>query len=79
MKKLFSAVLALVLACSLLTGCTVETQEEKVDSGSNQYYLYYVNKDETKVVKERYQPEQESRVYAAGFYRYSECPGRKRR
>ena len=60
MKKLFSAVLALVLACSLLTGCTVETQEEKVDSGSNQYYLYYVNKDETKVVKERYQLEQES-------------------
>ena len=60
MKKLFSAVLALVLACSLLTGCTVETQEEKVDSGSNQYYLYYVNKDETKVVKERYWPEQES-------------------
>lgn len=60
MKKLFSAVLALVLACSLLTGCTVETQEAKVDSGSNQYYLYYVNKDETKVVKERYQPEQES-------------------
>lgn len=60
MKKLFSAVLALVLACSLLTGCTVETQEEKVASGSNQYYLYYVNKDETKVVKERYQPEQES-------------------
>ena len=60
MKKLFSAVLALVLACSLLTGCTVETQEEKVDSGINQYYLYYVNKDETKVVKERYQLEQES-------------------
>ena len=60
MKKLFSAVLALVLACSLLTGCTVETQEEKVDSGSTQYYLYYVNKDETKVVKERYQLEQES-------------------
>ena len=60
MKKLFSAVLALVLACSLLTGYTVETQEEKVDSGSNQYYLYYVNKDETKVVKERYQLEQES-------------------
>ena len=27
MKKLFSAVLALVLACSLLTVCTVETQE----------------------------------------------------
>lgn len=60
MKKLFSAVLALVLACSLLTGCTVETQEEKADSGSNQYYLYYVNKEETKVVKERYWPEQES-------------------
>ena len=60
MKRFLSTVLAMVLACSLLTGCTVETQEEKVDSGSNQYYLYYVNKDETKVVKERYQPEQES-------------------
>lgn len=31
-----------------------------MDSRRNQYYLYYVNKDETKVVKERYQPEQES-------------------
>lgn len=60
MKRFLSTVLAMVLACSLLTGCTVETQEEKVDSGSNQYYLYYVNKEETKVVKERYQPEQES-------------------
>ena len=60
MKKLFSAVLALVLACGLFAGCTVETQEEKADSGSNQYYLYYVNKEETKVVKERYWPEQES-------------------
>lgn len=60
MKKLFCAVLALALACSLLTGCTIETQEEKADSGSNQYYLYYINKDETKVVKERYQPEHES-------------------
>lgn len=60
MKKLFSTVLALVLACGLLAGCTVETQEEKADSGSNQYYLYYVNKEETKVVKERYWPEQES-------------------
>ena len=52
--------IALVLACGLLAGCTVETQEEKADSGSNQYYLYYVNKEETKVVKERYWPEQES-------------------
>ena len=34
MKKLFSAVLALVLACSLLTGCTVETQEEKVTAAA---------------------------------------------
>lgn len=68
MKKLFSAVLALVLACSLLTGCTVETQEEKVDSGSNQYYLYYVNKDETKVVKERYQLEQESAEFMLQDY-----------
>lgn len=77
MKKLFSAVLALVLACSLLTGCTVETQEEKVDSGSNQYYLYYVNNQGGKRTVSAGAGER--RVYAAGFYRYSECPGRKRR
>lgn len=53
----------MVLACSLLTGCTVEVQEEKKDSGGNQYYLYCINKEETKIVKEDYTPEKES----AGF------------
>ena len=41
MKKILS--LALVLVLGLLTGCSVETQSEKTESVSNQYYLYYLN------------------------------------
>lgn len=60
MKKLLSTVMALLLVISLLSGCSVESQTEKAESVSNQYYLYYINKDETKVVKVQYYPEQES-------------------
>lgn len=60
MKKLLSTVTALLLVISLLSGCSVESQTEKAESVSNQYYLYYINKDETKVVKVQYYPEQES-------------------
>ena len=59
MKKLLSTVTALLLVISLLSGCSVESQTEKAESVSNQYYLYYINKDETKVVKVQYYPEQE--------------------
>lgn len=60
MKKLLSTVTALLLVISLLSGCSVESQTEKTESVSNQYYLYYINKDETKIVKVQYYPEQES-------------------
>ena len=60
MKKLLSTAMALVLIIGLLTGCSVESQGEKTESVSNQYYLYYLNKYETKVTKTRYYPEQES-------------------
>ena len=60
MKKLLSTVTALLLVISLLSGCSVESQTEKAESVSNQYYLYYINKDETKIVKVQYYPEQES-------------------
>ena len=60
MKNLLSTVTALLLVISLLSGCSVESQTEKAESVSNQYYLYYINKDETKVVKVQYYPEQES-------------------
>ena len=60
MKKFFSTVTALLLVICFLTGCSVESQGEKTESVSNQYYLYYVNKDETKVMKVQYFPEQES-------------------
>lgn len=60
MKKLLSTVTALLLVISLLSGCSVESQTEKTESVSNQYYLYYINKDETKIVKVQYYPEQEN-------------------
>lgn len=60
MKRIAGRFLAVFLVLSLLTGCTVEVREEKKDSGGNQYYLYYVNKEETKIVKEDYRPEKES-------------------
>lgn len=60
MKRFFYTVLVLLMVGFLLSGCSVEVQEERTDSGGNQYYLYYLNKEETKVVKERYQPEQET-------------------
>lgn len=63
MKKILSTAMALILVLGLLTGCSVETQGEKTESVSNQYYLYYLNKDETKVVKVQYYPEQESAEY----------------
>ena len=52
MKKLLSTAMALVLIIGLLTGCSVESQGEKTESVSNQYYLYYLNKDETKVTRQ---------------------------
>ena len=52
MKRFFHTVLALLMVGFLLSGCSVEVQEERTDSGGNQYYLYYLNKEETKVVKD---------------------------
>ena len=75
MKKLLSTAMALVLIIGLLTGCSVESQGEKTESVSNQYYLYYLNKDETKVTKTRYYPEQES----AEFNGNPEWTGEQRR
>lgn len=60
MKRLLCMVLSAIMSCFLLTGCAVEVQEEAQDSGGNQYYLYYVNKDETKLEKESYHPEKET-------------------
>lgn len=80
MKKLLSTAMALVLIIGLLTGCSVESQGEKTESVSNQYYLYYLNKDETKVTKTRYYPEQEKcRIYAPGFNGNPEWTGEQRR
>ena len=69
MKKLLSTAMALVLIIGLLTGCSVESQGEKTESVSNQYYLYYLNKDETG----------KCRIYAPGFNGDPEWTGEQRR
>ena len=60
MKRILGILLSAVMAFCLLAGCSVEVQEEKSDSGSNQYYLYYINKEETNLEKESYVPERET-------------------
>lgn len=60
MKRILGILLSAVMAFGLLAGCSVEVQEEKSDSGSNQYYLYYINKEETNLEKESYVPERET-------------------
>lgn len=59
MKKLIWMILSAVLSCILLTGCKVEGQEEKKETG-NSYYFYYINKDATGLEKEKYEPKEES-------------------
>ena len=60
MKKILCILLSALIAGTLLTGCTVEVQEEKSDTVSTQYYQYYVNKEETDLEQEDYVPEQET-------------------
>ncbi len=59
MKKLVTKILSVLLACSLLAGCSIEVKEEKDKSG-HEYYIYYMNKDATALKKEKYEPEQET-------------------
>lgn len=59
MKKLVSMILSGVLACILLSGCTVENREDVKDT-VNRYFFYYINKDATELLKEPYRPETES-------------------
>lgn len=60
MKRILGILLSAVIICGFLTGCSVEVQEEASDSGSNQYYLYYISNDETRLEKESYIPESET-------------------
>lgn len=62
MKRLLYMILSVVLACGLLTGCTVETQEGEKE-GSSGYYFYYLDYEETQLKRQLYKPEEESAVF----------------
>ena len=78
MKKLLSTAMALVLIIGLLTGCSVESQGEKTESVSNQYYLYYLNKNESNKDK-ILSGAGKCRIYAPGFNGNPEWTGEQRR
>lgn len=59
MKKIVSMLLLSVMTCLIFAACQVEVQEEKAEDGSS-YYFYYIDKDETKLKRERYKPQEDS-------------------
>lgn len=59
MKKSGYMILAAILVCVLLTGCTIEVQEE-AKKEENSYYFYFLNKEETKLKRDEYEPKEET-------------------
>lgn len=59
MKKILCAMLSAVIFCCVLGGCQVEVEEQS-SVGTAGYYQYYLNADETKLLKESYIPENEA-------------------
>ena len=59
MKKIFSALLLAVLLCVVFSGCTVEVEKEEAEP--SKYNFYYMNKSETSLKKEPYNPKEETR------------------
>lgn len=58
MRKLFKIFLPVVLLCAALTGCTVE--EESRQGENSKYRFYYLNKSETGLESEAYEPAEET-------------------
>lgn len=58
MKKLFKA-LTLLIICVLGTGCSITGQKDEtvIEDG---YFFYYINEEETELVKEPYEPKEET-------------------
>ena len=59
MKKIFSVLLLAVLLCTLASGCTVEVKQEEAEP--SKYNFYYMDKSETTLKKEPYNPTEETR------------------
>lgn len=59
MKRKLGMLLVLILACCFLGGCQIEVQEAQSE-GVTGYYFYYLNADETELLREAYPPENEA-------------------
>lgn len=62
MKRFLCIALALLTACSLLSGCSIEVEEAQNDEKSG-YCFYYLNAEETELKKETYQPAEETAAF----------------
>ena len=63
MKRLIYGIFTVLLLGILLTGCSVEVQEDQDKNNTAQYYLYDINGDETALVREAYTPEESTAEY----------------
>lgn len=59
MKRMLNIFLLSAFLCMVLTGCTVEEGSRGTEENSK-YYFYYLNKGETRLEREAYEPKQES-------------------
>ena len=63
MKRLIYGIFTVLLLGILLTGCSVEVQEDQDKNNTAEYYLYDINGDETALVREAYTPEESTAEY----------------
>lgn len=61
MKKLLCILVSAALLCVLFAGCTVEEQQTVPQNAK--YYFYYMNSEETRLMREAYVPEEETADY----------------
>lgn len=64
MKKILCMLLAVLLTCISLAGCTIEVEEEgQEEEAGSSYHIYYLSADETELLEEDYIPAEETADY----------------
>lgn len=64
MKKSLCILLAVLLACISLSGCTIEVVEEnQQEENTSSYKIYSLNGDETELLEDEYKPKEENEEF----------------
>ncbi len=63
MKKNLSILLAVLLTCISLAGCTIEVEDTQQKEKENSYSIYYLSTDETRLEQKEYMPKEEEAEY----------------